>query len=244
MLYAKVRAGRVSLWMVLVMCALLIHPLHYIFGGDGSMVVERVAGSGLELAPYNIPADKYGAFSEGSSAVAWILGACVFPLYRRISVTRRGKWAFLAAGVAGFCLCVFYIAKLTPDGMPAAKVVYSVYSYMLTAIYFLCFLLFCKGCPHNNNAAPRASLRVARFFSGYMYSLFITHYSVWVLLDAFPPYSELADGLGAAEKLAVEFLIAHAVALAFWFVFERNGKRLGAWIRMRVYPSTATVKVK
>jgi hypothetical protein len=186
------------------------------------------------LSLFNIPAAEPGVFNEGSAALAWIFGASVYPLYRKIRVTKRNKWIFLFAGIALFAACMFYITKLT-GGLYSGKAIYSVYSYMMTALFFLCFLLFGKGGSRSGAARKgmKALAAVMKFFSGYMYSLFITHYSLWYLLYAFPPYAELVKSFTTAQKLMLAFVIAHAFALLIGLAFERNGSRLAGYIKSK-----------
>lgn len=64
--------------------------------------------------------------------------------------------------------------------------------------------------------------RLARFTADYSYSLYLIHYSLIFALHA--------AGLGTGKAmldLALYFVLCNAVAIAFWYLFERNYRLVG-----------------
>jgi len=161
--------------------------------------------------------------------VAWFIGVAIFFLYNKIRVAHKSKRMYLGVGCLLFIACVCYLSLATKGYTTSA--IYSFYSFILTGAWFLCILVFGRGCVKAEGRLFETLLKTAKFFSSYMYSLFISHYSLWWYLH-FAPFPFM-NTMTAAERLVFEFIAANIVALVIGLAFERRGRRVGQILKER-----------
>lgn len=70
--------------------------------------------------------------------------------------------------------------------------------------------------------------RVSTFVSQYSYSLYLVHFSVLIYLESLLP--QFFSGLA---RMVLGFVLANAVAICFWWLFERHYARIGKFIGAR-----------
>lgn len=204
-------------WILLVIVAQLRGS------GSGVTIWALLVLAVLAIYPMHNLIDGY--------AMSWFVGAGLFFLYDKIRVTTRSRWLFLGAAVLLFVLCIVGIAARTTGSSVSG--IYSTYSYLTTAAWLLCLLVFCQGIASTGGALFSASTTLVRFLAGYMYSLFLTHYTVWYYLAwAKLPFIE---EMGARARLTFTFVVANLVALAVGLLLERRGRAVGTFIKRHAH---------
>lgn len=172
--------------------------------------------------------------SPGASAVPWFAGAALFFAHDKIAVTSKTRWAYAGAAVVLFVACMYVITSATTGY--AVTGVYSTGSYVLTAGWFLCLLVFSRGCADRCGPVLRWSTPPLRYASGYMYSLFLTHFTVWYYIEWID--WQFVEAMTARGRIAFVFVVANVVAVVIGLLLERRGRAVGARIKRHLRRST------
>lgn len=164
----------------------------------------RRMGAGMTLLLLFALAPLVVSVSTGSGLVlAWPVGMLVAISERRLRLLPRQCFAgtlLLSAGVA------------TAVWLRSA---YDFYAPAFVVCFAYALIAYAVRSPegHAESVAPRA----VRLLSDYSYSLYLTHFSVLIYLQAYLP-----SGLGAFVAITVALIFANLVAFVFWWLFERH----------------------
>lgn len=141
----------------------------------------------------------------------WLTGSAAAVLQRRLmqaQVPRASAWIWTGAllvalaGLAGHVLAV---------GLQVYELQFALFTGAV--LFSLFFLLGALGL-----ALPRGISRLIDWLAGYSYSLYLTHYTMLTLFVLRLP----AENRWDPGRFLLLFVTANAVALGFWFLFERH----------------------
>jgi peptidoglycan/LPS O-acetylase OafA/YrhL len=140
--------------------------------------------------------------------LVWAFGAGAAVVRQRLAAAASARWIWICAVMTSLAALGGHVFQL---GLQVYELQFAVF---VGAVLFSLFFLFGTI----SASVPRWAGRLLDRLAGYSYSLYLTHYTVLIAFALNWPSAEHRAPL----TFAVLFVTANAVALCFWFLFERH----------------------
>lgn len=163
-----------------------------------------------QLPVWSFPLIGAGLFVTGFGATVgmlpytWASGAIAAIIWSRLG---KAPWKTL---FAVFVILSLYRYRIAPDEF-----------YDLKLNLLMAMALFSALKAVENWQIHGWIISVSSGLAAFSYTLYLTHYTVMVSLS----------GLHGFARIAVVFVVANAVAVALYFLFERHYKKVAVWMR-------------
>ena len=159
----------------------------------------------------------------------WLMGVLAFVASCRLRHPVRRIWIVLS--------CLLVVGAIAYDKSGRIRITIGIDTEYVIGIAFA-ILVFCVA--HLDAASVpvglrRIVLRLGGMLSSISYSLYLCHFPILVMIAAtfYPGSLGRLSWPGAAVYAMVVALLC-AVAIVFWYLFERHTDRLRAWVRSRI----------